>query len=150
MKAEKNTSRSHFFVAMVLLLLPAVSARAQARREEALNQTESKQASKDDLADMKSRLEQLQTLMEAQQRALAEMPKRLDEVEDKARAASLASPKTDGITPELRTASLEVSQTPKTAPATQDKPKAADKPALVAGWDKNHACAARMATSRLN
>jgi phosphate-selective porin OprO/OprP len=141
MKAGKNVSRSHLLVGIVLLFLPAVSARAQAKREEPLNQSESKQAPKDDLEQMKSKLEQLQTLMEAQQRALADMQRRLDEVEDKARAASLASPaKSDGITPELRNASLEVSQTPKTAPATQDKPKAADKPAaVVAGWDKNHA-----------
>jgi phosphate-selective porin OprO/OprP len=130
----------HFFFVIVVLLVPAVSLHAQGRKEESQGQIESKRQPSSDLDQLKSKLDQLQSLVETQQRALTEMQKRLDEVEGKARTAAFVSPPTmEGVTPQPRTASLELSQTPANAAPAQDKPKAADKPAVVAGWDKNHA-----------
>lgn len=137
MRIEKRTLLLHTFAVMVLLFVPAVAAHAQERKEE---QAESDRAQNDDLNKLKSKLEQLESLVEAQQRALAEMQERLDEVEGKARTANLVSPaKMEGKTPEVRTASLEAGQAPANAAPAQEKQKAQDKPALLAGWDKNHA-----------
>ena len=140
MRADRTLFQRPFFAALVLLLVPAMSVYAQAGKEGPQEQAASKREPNRDLDQLKSKLDQLQLLVETQQRALAEMQKRLDEVEDKARTAALVSPvKSDGITPEPRTAALEVKQTPANATPVQEKAKATDKPAVVAGWDKNHA-----------
>lgn len=126
----------HSFALMVLLFVPAVAAHAQEKREE---QAESGRAQNGDLDKLKSKLEQLELLVAAQQRALAEMQKRLDGGEGKARTAVVLPAKMEGATPEVRTASLEVGQAPANAVPAQDKQKAEDKPVLLAGWDRNHA-----------
>ncbi|MEK6300181.1 MAG: porin [Acidobacteriota bacterium] len=135
MRIERRMSPLHFFATMILLLVAVVSVHAQATTDEPHGQAESKREANGDLEQLKSKLDQLQSLVEVQQRALAEMQRRLDDVEGKARTAALGSP----AKVEARTASLEVSQTPANATPAQDKPKPPDKPAIVAGWDKNHA-----------
>ncbi|MFY9610339.1 MAG: porin [Blastocatellia bacterium] len=137
MGIERRTSLMYLFAVIVLLSVPAVSTPAQERKEE---QAESDRAPNDDLDRLKSKLEQLESLVETQQRALAEMQKRLDEVEGKGRSAALVLPaRMEGVTNELRTASLEAGQTPANAAGPQEKLKAQDKPALLAGWDGNRA-----------
>jgi phosphate-selective porin OprO and OprP len=140
MRTDRTMSQLHFFGVVVLLLIPAMSVHAQAGKEGPQEQAASKLEPNGDLDQLKSKLDQLQSLVETQQRALADMQKRLEEVEGKARTAALVSPvKSDGVTPEPRTAALEIRQTPANATPVQDKAKPADKPAVVAGWDKNHA-----------
>lgn len=132
MRIARKMSLLRLFAAMVVLIIPVVSVHAQTRKGEVRDQTESKPESSD-LNQLKSKLDQLQSLVEMQQRALAEMQKRLDDVEGKARTAALGS--SEKIEP--RTASLEVSQA--TPAPSQDKAKPADKPVIVAGWDNYHA-----------
>ncbi|HXU38213.1 MAG TPA: porin [Blastocatellia bacterium] len=140
-------------VALVALFLPVSSARAQTVAPGAaplLAQQPAKQGdapargsdqSDSDVEQLKKKVEQLQSVVEQQQRALAEVLKRLGELDSISRASvPVTSSKPDGavaVSPDLHAASLEVSAPAKTAPASQ--PAAQDKPKPVAGWDKNHA-----------
>ncbi len=137
MKVKRGMFSLHLLAAGVILFVPVMSVRAQAYKEKPQEQLEPKHESNYYFEQLKSKLEQLQSLVETQQRALAEIQKRLDDVEGKARTAALvSSPRTEGPAAELRGALSDVSQTPKSEPAAQDKPMAQDKPAAVAGWDK--------------
>jgi hypothetical protein len=136
MNFNRKTSLCLLQLAILVLLLPLASAEAQANRSEApvvsnqraekgtVTQGEEKAA---DIEQLKSQVKQLQSLVEQQQRALAEIQKRLDDTDGKARvAAQVSSSRPDGtvsVSPDLHTASLEVNQAPKNAPA-EDKPKA--------------------------
>jgi phosphate-selective porin OprO/OprP len=156
MNLERKTFFFGLHIAIVALLVPLVSARAQSAKDQISavtaqtreKQTDTKPEEKaNDIDRLKSKLEQLQSLVEQQQRAIAEMQKRLDEVDGRTRAAVVTANAEAGrmpalpavsVSPDVRAASFEVSQAPKRAPpaspaATQDKP------AVVAGWDKNHA-----------
>jgi phosphate-selective porin OprO/OprP len=127
----------HLLAAGVILFVPFMSVDAQGYKQKPQEQLEPSLESNHDLEQLKSKLEQLQSLLETQQRALAEMQKRLDDMEGKARTAALvSSPRTEGATAELRGVLSEAGQTPNSEPAAQEKPKAQDKPAAVAGWDK--------------
>ncbi|HSO74129.1 MAG TPA: porin, partial [Blastocatellia bacterium] len=137
MRIDKKPLLLQSLAMMVLLLVLVMSAHAQERKEE---RVEADPGQSGDLYKLKSKLEQLEVLVETQQRALAEMQKRLDEGEGKARTAALVLPAgLEGVTGEARPASLETGQTPAGAAPGQEKQKAADKPALLAGWDRNHA-----------
>jgi phosphate-selective porin OprO and OprP len=126
------------YLAVFVLAIPPASAQTQATKEGApaafsrqLEKSETKRKA-DDVEQLKSKIEKLEALVEQQQRALAAVLKRLDEVDDRARAI------TAGVSLDTRAASLEVHQVPNTAPAA-NQAKAQDKP--VAGWDqdKGHA-----------
>lgn len=89
------------------------------------------------IEQLTTEVERLHALVEQQQRVLEQLQKRLDETDGKVRTAALVSSKTDA-TVEPRTAAIEVNQTPKNTTAV-NQPAAQDKPAVIAGWDKNHA-----------
>jgi phosphate-selective porin OprO and OprP len=148
MKSKSVSFHLYFLFAAVSLLLPILSAQAQTNDQKAKAPDESKAEEKpgNDVEQMKSRLEQLQLLVEQQQRAMTEMQKRIEDLDGRARGAvpAQASLKVDaagGAQPEAQTASLEVAQTQKSdspsSPVARDKDK--ENPALVAGWDRNHA-----------
>ena len=141
----------HLSLVLVVLLVPITSAQSQTIKSEPAVVSDQKvekkaemprEESSDEMEQLKSQVKQLQSLLEQQQRALTEIQKRLDERDGQARAAAqmLSSPHdgTGSESPELRTAALTVNQAPKASPvASQLNPQ--DKPAAVAGWDKNHA-----------
>jgi len=146
MKLNKRMSYFNLSFVAILLLFPLAPVRAQAIKEQAAilsgqkseTQTDAKRQEKSgDIQELKSKVEQLQSLVEQQQRVLEQMQKRLDETEGKARTAALVSSNAEAKV-EPRPASLEMNQAPASA-AAASQPKAQDKPALVAGWDKNHA-----------
>ncbi|MEK6288775.1 MAG: porin [Acidobacteriota bacterium] len=148
MNFDRKPSLFHLLLAIFALLVPLASAQAQANKSEApavSNQKPEQQSDTSGASEMeqlKSQVKQLQALIEQQQRALATIQKRLDETDGKARAAAAVSSTgldgTVGVSADLRTASLQAGQAPKDAPAASQA-KAQDKPAVVAGWDRNHA-----------
>jgi len=136
MNFDRKTSLYLLHLAVLVLLVPVASAQAQANRSEAPVVSNQKAENRsdapgkekaEDIEQLKSQVKQLQSLVEQQQRALADIQKRLDDTDGKARvAAQVSSPRPDGtvsVSPDLHTASLEVNQAPKNAPA-EDKPKA--------------------------
>jgi phosphate-selective porin OprO/OprP len=148
MNFDRKTSFYHWRLAVIVLLVPLASAQAQTPAPEATAVANQKQSdakkeekAEEDIEQLKSQVKQLQSLVEQQQRALAEIQKRLDETDGKTRVtAQVSSSRTDGtiVSADLRTASVEVNQAPKTAPAASQS-KAEDNPAAVAGWEKLHA-----------
>lgn len=147
-------------VALVALFLQVYSARAQAVAPGAaalLVQQPAKQGyaparesdqNNSEVEQLKKKVEQLQSVVEQQQRALAEVLKRLGELDSNTHAAvPVTSYKPDSnpkvgpdgradatisVSRDVRAASTDVS------PASS-QPVAQDKPKPVAGWDKNHA-----------
>jgi phosphate-selective porin OprO and OprP len=93
-----------------------------------------------EVEELRKKVEQLESVVEQQQRALAEVLKRLGDLDSNARAvAPVRSSRGGGASAsaaDVRTAALDVASSNK-EPATQ--PVAQDKPKPVAGWDKNHA-----------
>jgi len=151
MNFDRKTSLYLLHLAILVLLVPLASAQAQANKSEApvvSNQRAEKRSDTpgeekvEDIEQLKSQVKQLQSLVEQQQRALAVIQKRLDDTDGKARVAAQVSSSTPGgnvsVSPDLHTASLEVNQAPKNAPAASQS-KSPDKPAVVAGWGDNHA-----------
>ncbi len=136
---KRKTSYGNFSLVIIALLFPVASMRAQTTKEQPVALASRKQENQSDakqnegIEELKSKVEQLQSLVEQQQRVLEQLQKRLDETDGKARTAALVSSKPDAPV-EPRTAAIEFSQAP---PASQTKPQ--DKPAVVAGWDNNHA-----------
>ncbi|MFL6275165.1 MAG: OprO/OprP family phosphate-selective porin [Blastocatellia bacterium] len=91
-----------------------------------------------EIKELKTQVEKLQQLIEQQQRSMAEMQKRVDEL-GSARPAPVVATRPDGtqvVSSDLRAVSLETKQTNQATPAAA-KPQ--DKPVIVAGWDQNHA-----------
>ena len=151
-----NSKTSYFIlqVALVALFLPASSARAQsvtlgvaalmiqqpARQGDSTGRE--RDQSNSEVEQLKKKVEQLQSVVEQQQHALAEVLKRLGELDSNAKGvAAVTSSRPDGtvvVSPDLRAASVEVSTPPKN-PAPASQPSTQDKPKPVAGWDKNHA-----------
>ncbi len=149
-----NGKHSYFILAVAIaVFLPASSARAQSVTSSVtsgaaalLIQRPNKDGepkrdqSNPEVEQLRKKVEQLQSLVEQQQHALADVLKRLGELDSNTRAAvSVTSYKPNGgpdgtaaVSPDLHAASLEVSPPP-------GKPVAQDKPKPVAGWDKNHA-----------
>jgi hypothetical protein len=151
MNFERKTYLYLLHLAVLVLLVPVASAQAQANRSEApvvSNQRAEKRSDTpgeekaEDIEQLKSQVKQLQSLVEQQQRALADIQKRLDDTDGKARVtAQVSSSRPDGtvsVSPDLHTASLEVNQAPKNAPAAGQS-KSPDKPTVVAGWGDSHA-----------
>jgi phosphate-selective porin OprO and OprP len=149
-----NCKHSHFIfqVALIVLLFPAYSARAQSIKPglaTLLTQMSSKQVeqrrdqSNPEVEQLKQKVEQLQSLVEQQQHALAEVLKRLGDLDSNVRAVQpVTSSKPDGtvaVSPDLHTASLEAKSSAKPESPASQPPATQDKPKPVAGWDKNHA-----------
>jgi phosphate-selective porin OprO/OprP len=147
-----NSNGKTYFILMislVALLSGVVSARAQSiapglaasfLQQSKPHGESSNNQSKEDVEQLKKQVAQLQSLVEQQQRALAEVLKRLGDLDSNPRAALPVSLQPDVISAlpaDLHTASPEISAIAKRTPATQ--PLTQDKPKPVAGWDKNHA-----------
>ena len=143
MHLQSIQSRFYLIGLLVIILASAVSAQPQATSAPAAGQQEVKQAAKPEgdkteVKELRAQVDKLQQIVEQQQRSLAEMQKRIEDLS--ARAAPVVTNRADGTTvvsSDLRTASLETSQAAKPAAQTPDKPT--DKPAVVAGWGQNHA-----------
>ncbi|HXG64721.1 MAG TPA: porin [Blastocatellia bacterium] len=96
--------------------------------------------------ELKAKIEQLTALIEKQQQALAAMEKRISEMEAKGRAISQPSPVTAdspqpvGADRKVEAAALETAQKKDSVTASaRGQSKSQDKPALIAGWDRNRA-----------
>jgi len=148
MTFDRTTSLHHLHLAVLVLLVPLASVQAQTNTSEAAaasspKQSDAKREDKaEDMEELRSQLKQLQSLLEQQQHALADIQRRLDEKDGNVRVAAQGSSsrgqETSIVSPNLRTASFEVDQARNDAPAAS-RPNAQDKPAAVAGWDRNHA-----------
>jgi len=151
MKLTGNHSLWRWSLAALSLIGPLASAQAQTTPSETTadsnqKQSEAKREAKaEEIEQLRSQVKLLQSLVEQQQRALAEIQRRLDEPEGNVRVAALvsspgSSPAVDSTTGALTDAgqaSPEVNQAPRsTPPASQTK---ADKAGLVARWNDNHA-----------
>jgi phosphate-selective porin OprO/OprP len=144
MSLQAIQSRFYLLSLLVVMMACVLSAQAQTtgatdavQRE--VKQTTKPEGDKPEVQELKSQVDKLQLIVEQQQRVLAEMQKRIDDLS--ARATPVVTNKPDGTTAvssDLRTASLETNQATKPA-ATQASAKPTDKPAVVAGWDQNHA-----------
>ena len=149
MNLYSKFSRTNLSLALLALLVPLVSVRAQVTTSDpavAAQKTQSRSDTKGDekteeMESLRSQVKQLQSLLEQQQRALENIQKRLDETDARARAATpvSVSPPDGSVTVsnDLRKASLEVTQAPKSAPVAGDS-KPQDKTGPVVGW-KDHA-----------
>lgn len=146
MNFHRKTSLCHLQLAMLVLLASLGSAYGQATKSESpavpnLAQSDTKREEKaEDMEELKSQVKQLRALVEQQQRALAEIQRRLEDTDGKG-PLQVPSPRagsTIGVSPDLDTALLEVNQAPKNEPPANPS-KAQDKPAAVAGWGDNHA-----------
>ena len=126
------TQRKAFrlYIGFVLtMLLPFTIVQAQTNEK-----SEPRGQSTSEIEQLKSKLDALVSLLEQQQRQMTEMQKRIDAIDSKTKAASLET--------DLKSAALEVAQTQKQEPGSspvEKEARGADKPALLAGWDKNHA-----------
>jgi phosphate-selective porin OprO and OprP len=142
MKVEQGTFSLHLFAAGLILFVPVMPVHAQAYKEKPQEQLEPKHESNHDLEQLKTKVDQLQSLVEQQQRALTEVLKRLDELNGTARAVVPAmTADADGkiaVSPDLRPAALGPNAAPKSAPPAKEA-AVQDKPKPVAGWENNHA-----------
>ena len=143
MRSSNRRFEVHFLLVMAALLIPMASVRAQAIKTERPAETKNESAREEaptEMNQLKAKVEQLQSLVEQQQRTLAEVMKRLDQLNGVA-PATVASSAADGTTivsPDLRPASLAtISARSNTPPAKETAVQ--DKPKPVAGWDNNHA-----------
>ncbi|HJQ68661.1 MAG TPA: porin [Blastocatellia bacterium] len=128
MTTRRKTYRLYMGLALVTLL-PFAAAQAQTSEKPAPAGQPSIE-----VEQLKSKLDALVTLLEQQQRQMAELQKRIDAIDAKTKAASVAT--------DLKPAALETAQTQRQEPSSspvQKETKPADRPALLAGWDKNHA-----------
>lgn len=151
-----NGKHSYVILAgAIALFLPVSSARAQAVTSSItsgvsalLIQRPNKQGepkrdqSNPEVEQLKKKVEQLQSLVEQQQHALADVLKRLGELDSNTRAAGPVTgyrPDTAAVSPDVHSVSLEVNTTAKSATPASKPAAAQDKPKPVAGWDKDHA-----------
>ncbi|HVG18805.1 MAG TPA: porin [Blastocatellia bacterium] len=93
---------------------------------------------------LKSKVEQLQSVVEQQQRALAEMQKNIEALTGKAallEQASASSPAAGSraATPLAATESAQANKGAAAPAPAQGESRAGEKPAALAGWDKDHA-----------
>ncbi|MFY9558402.1 MAG: porin [Blastocatellia bacterium] len=145
-----DRSPYHWYLALLVLLVPVIPVRAQVSKTEtpvADSRVEkpsdpSEYEKTEDMEALKLQVKQLQSLVEQQQRAIADIQKRLDETDVKSRTPwPVSTQRFDGavtVSPDLRGASLEVNQASKDA-LSPNQVNSQDKPAAVAGWDRNHA-----------
>jgi phosphate-selective porin OprO and OprP len=142
---------THSFALLVLILL---TAHTEVRAQDSAKETErpspqaaSEKAGKegpkketqpeketepasDQIKQLTSKIGELQSLIEQQQHAIAEMQKRIDAIDGKPRAVTVGLK--DGQP-------AEAAQAQKSDPAPSPAANPQDKPAAVAGWDRNHA-----------
>ena len=141
MKVKQGRLSLHLFAAGLILFVPVMPVHAQAYKEKPQEQLEPKHESNHDLEQLKTKVDQLQSLVEQQQRALAEVLKRLDELNGTARAVvPVRTSGADGkiaVSPDLRPAALGLNAAPNSAPPAKEA-AVQDKPKPVAGRDNNH------------
>ncbi|HKP14393.1 MAG TPA: hypothetical protein VJZ91_19890, partial [Blastocatellia bacterium] len=147
MKLRTIQSPSRLLGLLAIVLASIVTAHAQAADEPAgsagqqreVSQTTKSESASAEVKNLRSQVDRLQLLVEQQQRALAEMQKRVDDLS--ARAAPVVTNGPDGkpvVSNDLRAASLETNTAAKPS-AAQAPAKAPDNHVVVAGWDQNHA-----------
>ena len=142
---QRNTFRLFIGLAAALLLsFSIVQAQTAASDPKAKTANDPKQQQpSSEIEQLKSKIDTLVSLVEQQQRQMTDMQKRIDEIDSKSKAAAAISTDPQArLETDLKTAALETVQTQK--PETGSSPvqketKQADKPTLLAGWDKNHA-----------
>jgi phosphate-selective porin OprO/OprP len=149
MKLARNLSLSHWGLAAVLLMVPHTWAQAQTIPSEKtaasnpIQKDDKREEKAEDIEVLRSQVKALQALVEQQQRALAEIQRRLDQPDGKPRVAaqvlrSGADSMMSAESPDTRTGPLEVNQTSRSA-AEASQAKATEKAAPLAGWNDNHA-----------
>ncbi len=149
MTIQRNTFRLFVgLVAAMLLTFSIVQAQTPVRpaasepKAKAANEPKQQQPSSE-IEQLKSKIDSLVSLVEQQQRQMTEMQKRIDDIDSKSKAVTAGS--TDGpasLETDIKTAALTPGQTQKPESGSspvQKETKPADKPSLLAGWDKNHA-----------
>ena len=115
MKSQKTMSRFQLLGSLIILLATLAPARAQSGNSDqkpAVKQATKAEGEAGEVKALQSKVEQLQLLVEQQQRTLAGMQKRLDELAG-ARPTAVVSTRPDGTqvtSSDLRTASLETNQ----------------------------------------
>jgi phosphate-selective porin OprO/OprP len=113
----------------------AKAATEKANREDLKKQPESgpEAASSDQIKQLTSEIEQLRLLVEQQRLALAEMQKRVDAIGGKAEAA------TAGPAPLQPSEAAQAQKSDPASSPAQKETKPEEKPAILAGWDKDRA-----------
>ena len=157
MVQRRNNTATNLLLTMIGFLSLTIAATAQQkenqvpvpRAQDAEQQGAMKSEVANDIDQLRSEVEQLRITVERQQQALLELTKRLTESEERSPAATLAgssasTPSLSGaMQPRIVAASLENQSPTSTQSATsgakQGQAKDQNKPALVAGWDDNHA-----------
>jgi phosphate-selective porin OprO/OprP len=125
---------------------PASEQAEPARDVDSNASTEAKKDSQPqtDLEQLKAKVEQMQALIEAQQRALAELERRLDSGVGKVQTAALpVSPSTESsviLSPPTETKGMAPARPVNlSGESTSVQAKAEEKSALLAGWDRGRA-----------
>ena len=157
MVQRRNNTATNLLLTMIGFLSLTIAATAQQkenqvpvpRAQDAEQQGAMKSEVANDIDQLRTEVEQLRIIVERQQQALLELTKRLTESEERSQAATLAgssasTPSLSGaMQPRIVAASLENQSPTSTQSATsgakQGQAKDQNKPALVAGWDDNHA-----------
>jgi len=134
-------SSKYYVICAALALTISLSFEAQAQAQqvaaarEKTNETKADEKRETELAEevdkLKAKIEQLQSLIEQQQRALAEVQERM--------TAIAAKPPAAGSTSAQPSESVQAQKADVALASTTKETRAQDKPAAVAGWDKNHA-----------
>jgi phosphate-selective porin OprO and OprP len=149
MLQRQNPTAISLLLLFIALLSLSVTVRAQQDTEQgaaptaqdARQQDAAKTGVANPIDQLRAEVEQLRIIVGQQQQALLDLTKRLTENEVRLQAAT--PEQTAAAQPEIIPASLENqplanSQTP-TAGTKQGQAKEQNKPALLAGWDDNHA-----------
>ena len=157
MVQRRNSTATNLLLTLIGFLSLTIAATAQQKENQVpvprAPDTKQQGAMKGEVANdvdqLRSEVEQLRIVVERQQQALLELTKRLTESEERSQAATLAgssasTPSQSGaMQPRIVAASLENQPPTSTQSATpgakQGQAKGENKPALVAGWDDNHA-----------
>jgi phosphate-selective porin OprO and OprP len=157
MVQRRNNTATNLLLTLIGFLSLTITATAQQKNEQvpvpgtpdAKQHDPTRSGVAGDIDQLRSEVEQLRIIVEQQQQALLELTNRLTESEARSQAATLAgssasTPSQSGaMQPRIVAASLEIQPQTSTQSATsaakQGQAKEQNKPALVAGWDDNHA-----------
>jgi len=157
MVQRRNNTVTNLLLTLIGFLSLTIAATAQQKKnqvpvpraQDAKLQDATKSQVVQEIVQLKSEVQQLRIIVERQQQTLLELTKRLTESEERSQAAILAgssasTPSQSGaMQPRIVAASLEnqphTSTQSAASSAKQGQAKEQNKPALVAGWDDNHA-----------
>lgn len=149
MNFVKHFSFRCLMFAALALMVPFASAQTQPQTSDSstahVQKTDSRSAASieseaDEMEQLKAQVRQLQLLLEQQQRALADVQRRLDEKDAKARLAAHAvgTESSDAVTISPATADAPESESAASKQAPVGQSQTQDKSG-GAGWDRNHA-----------